>query len=221
MIGKLTCGILLFLGGLCVGMLWKPLNNNTAPNNLASNNKIDKLSAAARKEFGEETGRFVDQFKDLSIRIKQYPFNANASSDGRFVIRLGDRDDTIASELIYPGGNKIPDELVRHYSFSCNGKTFSCDFGRSLDGSTLTNVQFHFEDETGHELSYTDSNADGYWDRYTDISRPSPPKFYRTNGLSWEEYSTEDISNHDGINEPKTENVGSQKDGAPENEDLK
>ncbi len=136
--------------------------------------------------YGEEAAEFVKQFEDMTVRIKQCPIDACASPDGRFVIRLFGSEETIASDLRSPDTGGTVKDLVRHYSFSCGGQTYSCDFGRNIDNTKMTNVLFHFTDAKGGELTYVDSDADGRWDGLSDHTR-EPPTFYERDGLRWKE----------------------------------
>ena len=194
-IGRLAYPLVLFISGLGVGVLWSPrggssqiMRDNLAVSDVQSENEkyLEKIGEMC----GKEAAEFVEQSKDMTIRIKKYPIDAWASPDGRFVIRLFGSNETIASELRYPGRkDAATDSLVRHYSFSCGGQTYSCDFGRSIDGSKITDVQFHFTDAKGGELSYVDSDADGRWDRFIDYAH-EPPRFYYRDGLCWKERAT-------------------------------
>ena len=190
-ITKMTCAVVFFVSGLGVGILWSPFGgisqmppNSSAVSDVQSEN--EKYVAKMREMYGEETAEFVRQFKDMTIRIKKNPIDACASPDGRFVIRLFGSDETIASDLRYPDTGETVKELVRHYTFSNGGRTYSCDFGRSINDSKMTKVQFHFTDDRGNEFSYIDDDADGRWDRFTDFTQ-KPPTFYERDGLNWKE----------------------------------
>jgi hypothetical protein len=181
--------VVLFLSGLGVGVLWCPCRGSqrTPDSRVPSyaQPEYEKYVEEMRGTFGEETADFLSQFKELTIHIKKYPIEAWASPDGRFVIRLAGSGELIASELRDPM-RKGTTELVRHYSFSCGDKTYSCDFARNNKGSRMTNVQFHFVDAKGGGLSYVDNNADGRWDWFTDETH-KPPTFYVRDGLCWKE----------------------------------
>ncbi len=192
-ITRLAYSIFFFALGLAAGVLWNPRSGSTqAPDNCAvsqSKCEHEKTVAKMTEIYGKETAEFLRQSEDLTIRIKKNPINAGFSSDGRFVIRLFGSDESIASELLYPHG-KGKAELVRHYSFSCGDKKYSCDFGRSDKDSRVTNVVFNITDVKGGELSYFDSDGDGRWDKFDDLTH-QPPRFYKRDGLCWEEYSVE------------------------------
>lgn len=143
--------------------------------------------ARMKEMFGQETAEFVEQFEEMSIRINEYPVNACASPDGRFVIRLFGAEEAIASDLCYPDTEGNMNELVRHYSFSCNGMTYSCDLGRSAEDGKMTSVLFSVADAQGHYLSYLDSDADGRWDGFSDHTR-KPPRVYPREGLTWKRH---------------------------------
>jgi hypothetical protein len=136
--------------------------------------------------YGEEVAVFVKQFEDMTIRTNTYPIKVCASPDGRFVISPFGIDETIASDLRSPDIGGTVTELVRHYSFSCGGQTYSCDFGRNIDNSKMTTVLFRFTDAKGGELTYLDSDADGRWDGLSDRTR-EPPIVYERDGLRWKE----------------------------------
>lgn len=186
MIARTVSAVLLFALGLGAGVLWSPIHRQTSIAADASNANFDNQVGDLTREFGEETAEFASQFKDLNIRIKRAPIDAAASPDGRFVIRLAGSDETIASDLLYPRGGNAPDALVRDYSFSCDGKTYSCAIERTLDGSKVEKIRFGVTDAKGGELSYIDTDADGRWDKMTDYTQQSPT-FYRLDGLSWKE----------------------------------
>ena len=106
-------------------------------------------------------GKFAEQAKDMTIRIKKYPIDAGASPDGRFIIRMFGNTDTMASELLYPGEDGASRELVRHYSFSCGDQTYSCDFGRSVEDGKMTSILFSCVVNGDTTVSYLD--LDGRW----------------------------------------------------------
>lgn len=179
---------ILFVFGLGLGVLWSPLERSQTPDNRARSDvrlENEKFVARMREMYGEETAEFVKQFEDMTVRIKQYPIDAWASPDGRFVIRLFGSDETIASDLRYPDtGGTV--KLVRHYSFSSGAQTYSCDFIRNIDNAKMTRVHFGVTDGKGGDLTYMDSDADGRWDRLFDCTR-EPPTFYERDGLRWKE----------------------------------
>jgi hypothetical protein len=177
-----------FVSGLGVGVLWSPIERPHTPDRRAladEQAEIEKLVAQAREAYGEEVAEFVRQCEDMTTRTKGYPINAWASPDGRFVVSLFENHEIIASELrnlsIGP-----PKELVRQYSFSCNGRSWSCDFGRTIEDSKMTNVYFSFTDAKGGSLSYVDDDADGRWDRLIDETGERPA-YYHRDGLCWKE----------------------------------
>jgi hypothetical protein len=150
-----------------------------------SNAELSKYVAELRQKVGEEAAQFEEQFKDMTIRMNEYPLLVSAAPDGRFVINAFGNGETIASDLFSPDKGGAINELVRHYSFSCDKQTYSCDFGRSVKDPKITEVQFHFTDAKGSELVYVDSDGDGRWDRLTDLTQ-TPPQSYVARGLCWE-----------------------------------
>ena len=190
-IARLAYAVVFFVSGLGVGMLWSPLGGSSQmpPDSRAVSDvqaENEEYVAQMREMYGEEAAEFVRQFEDMSIRIKEYPIDAWASPDGRFVIRVFGSDETIASDLRYPETGGTVKELVRHYSFSCGDQTYSCDFGRTIEDSKLIEVQFRLTDAKGGELVYEDSDADGRWDRFIDYTQESPISYHR-DGLCWKE----------------------------------
>jgi hypothetical protein len=195
-IARLACATVLFASGLGVGVLWSPrggalqTRDSHAVSDVQSESDVRseqaKFVARIKEMYGDELAEFASQFEDMTIRIKKYPIDAWASPDGRFVIRLFGSDETIVSELRYPARKGGATELLRHYSFSCDHQTYSCDFVRTTGDSKMTEVQFHRSDAKGGELSYVDLDADGRWDRFNDYTR-KPPTFYHRDGLFWKE----------------------------------
>jgi hypothetical protein len=190
-ISRLAYAAVLFGSGVSVGVLWSPLERShtrdaRALSDVQSANKL--LVAEMKEATGfKEIPEFARQFDNMTIRTNTYPIKACASQDGRFVIRVFGSDETIASDLQCPERGGTARELVRHYSFSCNGQTYSCDFGRSIDDSKATNVVFSVSDVKGNvKFSYVDLDADGRWDRFNDYTR-KPPTFYHRDGLFWKE----------------------------------
>ena len=182
-ISSLIC----FLFGLGLGALWSPPERPSAPDKRAPRGvRVENREFVERigELYGEETAEFVKQFEDMTIRINEPPIDACASPDGRFVIRLFGSDETIASDLFYPDTARPIKAIVRHYSFSSAGKTYSCDIGRNRDNSRVTNVIFSFTDADGGELVYADRDADGRWDSFTDSTR-DPSVIYDRDGLCW------------------------------------
>jgi hypothetical protein len=183
---------LTFLLGLGGGVLWSPLASSgpvsqdaRGPSAIARENEkcVQQMGAM----YGKEAARFAKQFEGLTIHIKEYPLDAAASPDGRFVIRLFGTDETIASELYYPvaGANGV-NELVRDYSFSWRDRTYSCYFARSADNSAMNGISFSCTDGKGGELSYLDTDADGRWDTFVDRTNASTKVFVRQ-GLRWKQ----------------------------------
>jgi len=190
-ITRLGYTVSLVAAGLVVGALWSPFTGSaqvprSSPSDPDARPATDEDVAKAKAMFGQEAAEFVRQFKDMTIHIRQFPIDLLAAPDGRFVIRRFGTGEIIASELYCPDKGGTIKELVRHYAFSCGGRTFSCDFGRTKDGSKMTNVLFGLEDAKGVKLSYIDSDADGRWDKFSDHSQ-DPPRLYERDGLSWRE----------------------------------
>ncbi|MBI3462978.1 MAG: hypothetical protein HY000_07935 [Planctomycetes bacterium] len=190
-ITKLGCTAILLAAGLTVGVLWSPFAGSaqvprSSPSDPDARPATDEDVAQAKALFGPETAEFVRQFKDMTIHIRQFPIDVLAAPDGRFVIRHFATGEIIASELHAPDEGGAIKELVRHYDLSCGGRTFSCDFGHTKDGSKMTNVLFSAEDANGDRLSYIDSDADGRWDSFSDHTQ-DPPRLYERDGLSWRE----------------------------------
>ncbi len=191
-IARLAYAAVFFVSGLGVGVLWSPLGGSSrmppdrrAVSDVQSEN--EKYVAHMREMYGEETADFVRQFEEMTIRIEEYPIDACASPDGRFVIRLFGSDETIASELRYPAGPGGVTELNRHYSFSHGDLAYRCDFGRSIEDSKMTNVIFGVTDRKGDvKFSYVDNDADGLWDKFADHTQ-EPSKIYVRDGLCWKE----------------------------------
>lgn len=137
-------------------------------------------------QFRQETEDFVRQFRDMTIRIRQFPVKVDASRDGRFAISLLESEETIASDLrqIGLGGE---DFLVRHYSFTCGHLHYSFDLGRRSKDSTMAHVFYHVEDmDKGLKYTYADDDADGVWDRFADYTL-KPRKEYVRDGICWKE----------------------------------
>jgi len=140
--------------GLSIGVLWSPIDwhKSAVSRSVSDVQPIKHLDAQSKnREFLEkilenadaDTAKFVGQFKDMTIHIKKHPFDAWASPDGRFVIRLdGNDDETMASDLLYPDSAESHEVRNRHYSFSCGNKKYSCDFGYTIDGSRITDTSF-------------------------------------------------------------------------------
>ena len=200
-LGKLVYIVVLFASGVVVGALWSPLGDSLKVSNggYANSNvpaDCDEYLAKLKKDygdtFGDELVEFVKQCEDMTIRINQYPINAWASPDGRFIIRLFGSNDTTASDLYYPDIKKdAPKEWVRYYSFSCGDQVFSCDFGRNIAESKMTNIQFRITNsKLGDIFTYLDDDADGRWDRFIDYTQDTPV-YYHRDGLCWKKKTTE------------------------------
>jgi hypothetical protein len=178
--------------GLAAGLLWSTLSGvSHVPKErqdvVVSESEVAKQMAQVKKDFGEETEEFVRQFRGMTIRIKEYPVDAGASPDGRFVIRMFGREDTIASDLRHPGSGEAPDEFVRFYSYPSTDLTYSCSFARSTEDDSMRNVLFGVNDVNGDpRFSYLDCDADGLWDRFIDCTE-EPSKMYARDGLCWKE----------------------------------
>ncbi len=191
-IARLACPLVFFASGLAVGVLWSPLGRSSQapPDSRAvsdARSENAKFLAKMKEIGGPAMAEFARQFEDMTIRIKKNPIDAWASPDGRFVIRLFGSDETIASDLRYPEMDGAVKELVRHYSFSAAGQTWSVDFGRAIKDPKTTNVVFGMTDAKGNQkFSYVDLDADGRWDRFTDYTQ-EPPKTYVMAGLCWKE----------------------------------
>jgi len=206
-IARFAYPTIFFVSGLGVGVLWNPIcstlqmqSNSRAVSVVQSENQ--KFVAKMRETYGVEMAEFVKQFEDMTIHIKINPIDVWASPDNRFVIRLVGSDESIVSDLRYPDKGGAVKELVRHYSFSCDNQSFSCDFGRNIENpKKITEVQFHFTDNNGHELSYVDSDADGRWDKFIDYTQESP-KFYKREGLCWKESMIEAPKEPDQVPNP-------------------
>jgi hypothetical protein len=175
-----------FVTGVAAGVLWSSLRAPTDDNVSSASGQNEQNVAKVREVFGEGAAKFVKQFEDLTIRIKKGPIDAQASPDGRFVIRLAGDNETIASELQFPDDTGPVNEVARHYAFSSGNRTYSCDFVRKIGDSSMPNVLFSITDADGRGLSYVDSDGDGRWDRFTDSTAESP-RFYRRDGLCWKE----------------------------------
>ncbi len=185
----------IFVTGLAVGVLWSPLErprtfDGRTFSDVQSENR--KFVAQTREMYGEDAAQFAKQFENMTIRIKKPPLDAYASPDGRFDIRLFGSDETIASDLYHPDSGSVVKLLNRHYSFSCDGQTYSCDFYRSASDSRMIRIVFNFSDGKGGELLYMDSNADGRWDLFADRSW-EPSKVYERDGLCWKERSSDSL----------------------------
>ncbi len=205
---RLACATVLFLSGLGVGAFWCPFRSS--PQKVDSGAVSDpqpereKFVAKMKEIYGEECGEFVRQFEDMTIRLNKYPIVVSASPDGRFVIRLFGSGELIASDLRCPERGGTLKELVRHYSFSCNGRTYSCDFGRSIEGPKVVNVVFAVTDAKGNpEFSYVDTHGDGRWDRFADYTH-KPATFYERDGLCWKERKVAGDKAPKGMNVPQS-----------------
>jgi hypothetical protein len=208
-ITKFAFPVALFVAGLSVGALWSPLSGfwqipeegrDTQRSRAVSDAQLDKRIAEWREQLGEEVGRFAEQAKDMTIRIKKYPIDAGASPDGRFIIHVFGNAETMASDLLYPGKGDTLTELVRHYSFSCGDQTYSCDFGRSVEDGKMTSILFSCEVKGETTVTYLDLDGDGRWDRFTDYTETPPngySKTYEREGLCWKRLM---------IGDPKSEN---------------
>ena len=124
---RLVYPVVCVVSGLGVGALWSPFSDfwrtpeegrDTQRSRAVSDAQLDKRIAEWKEQLGEEVGKFVEQAKDMTIRIKKYPIDAGASPDGRFIIRVFGNPETMASDLLYPGKGDTLTELVRHYSGS-------------------------------------------------------------------------------------------------------
>ena len=184
-----ACAAVVFLLGLGAGSLWSPLGAywqsvryNLAVSNARSENK--KHIAKLKETLGVEVGEFAKQFDDMTTFVKNGPIEVWASPDGRFVIRHTGSNETIASDLRCPDIGGAVKELVRHYSFSTGDRSFSCDFGRTIQDSRITDVQFHVIDAKGGELCYLDHDGDGRWDAFRDATH-KPSRIYVRDGLCW------------------------------------
>lgn len=181
--------LVFFVSGLGFGVFWSPLERpNAADSRDLSDvrSENDEFVERMGELYGEETAEFVRQFEDMTIRIHEFPIDACASPDGRFVIRLFESNETIASDLRHPDTEGTVKQLVRHYSFSSGGQTYTCDFVRNIDTLKVTRVHFSFTDAEGRGLTYMDSDGDGRWDGLSDRTR-EPPVFYERDGLRWRE----------------------------------
>lgn len=194
--------MVVLLVGLGVGILWSPLHwpQKASNRGLSKQQKEDRdLVSEMIKAGGEETDRFVKQFADMKYLTNEYPLQACASPDGRFVIRLLNSDGEIASEIAsdleYPDSGGAVTELNRHYFFSSDGRTYSLDIGRRVEDSTPTNVLFTFSNDKGHTCVYLDKDADGRWDSFKNSDNNSV-RIYEREGLCWKERA-EDFP-HDG-----------------------
>ena len=197
-VAKLAWPAVIFVSGLSVGALWTPLSafwqipkegQDTQRSHAVSDAQFDKRIAEWTEQVGEEVGSFAEQAKDMTIRVKQYPIDAGASPDGRFIIRVFGTAETMASDLLYPGKSDTVTELVRHYSFSCGDQAYSCDFGRSVEDGKMTSILFSCVVNGETTVSYVDLDGDGRWDRFTDYTEMPPngySKTYVREGLCWE-----------------------------------
>lgn len=188
---RLALAGVLVLSGLGIGVLWSPLaGSSRVPPNVhdvfAAKSEHEKYVAKMRQLYGVETGVFLKQFEDMNIHVNKYPVDAWASPDGRFVIRVFGNEQTIASDLYYPDRGGEVKDVVREYSFSSGGHTFTCSFARSIKDPKVTEVQFRRIDAKGRESVYVDFDADGRWDKFVDYTQ-DPPISYRRDGLCWKE----------------------------------
>ena len=195
-IARLAYPGVFFVSGLVVGVLWSPLGNSSQISEkrqdalhgrAVSDEQFEKRMARVRKEFGDETEYFLRQFKDMTIRIKEYPIDAEASPDGRFAIRLFGSDKTIASDLRQIEGRGGVKALNRYYFFSCGDLAYSCNFTRDIEDSEMYNVVFAVEGKGETKFSYVDRDADGLWDWFTDHTQ-EPSRTYVREGLCWKRF---------------------------------
>lgn len=189
-IARLAYPVVFFVSGLVVGVLWSPLGRSSqAPpdSRAVSDEQFEKRMAEVKKEFGEETEYFLRQSKDMTIRIKEYPIDAWASPDGRFVIRLFGSDETIASDLRQVEGTGGVKALNRYYFFSCGDLAYRCNFTRDIEDSKMYNVVFAVEVKGETKFSYVDRDADGLWDWFTDHTQ-EPSRTYVREGLCWKRF---------------------------------
>lgn len=194
-IAKLTYAVVFFVSGLGVGVLWNPIcsTSQMPPDGRVISDvqsRNEKYLAKTREVYGEEAAEFARQFEGMTIRIKEFPIDAWASPDGRFVIRLFGSDETIASDLRCPEKGEAMKELVRHYYFSCGDLAYSCDFARSIRDPKMTNVVFGVSVKGKPTFSYVDRDADGLWDSFIDYTQ-EPPQSYIRESLCWKR-STKD-----------------------------
>lgn len=181
-VSRLAYAVVFFVLGLGVGVLWSPLGNRAVSHIQAEN---DKYVAQMREMFGDGAAEFARQFEDMTIRINEFPIDAHASPDGRFVIRLFGSDETIASEVRDPdSAGGVMKWLVRTYSFSHGDRTYSCNFVRDIDDSEMKSVTFHITDSNGTDLTYKDNDADGRWDGFSDCIQDTSKNYVR-DGLCW------------------------------------
>jgi hypothetical protein len=198
-ITKFAFPLALFVAGLSIGALWSPRGDSSQTpreNQTISDAQLDKRIAEWKKQIGEEVGEFVEQAKDMTIRVKKYPIDAGASPDGRFIIRVFGNAETMASDLLYPDERGTLKELVRHYSFSCGDQTFGCDFGRSVEDGKMTSILFSCQVKGETTVAYVDLDGDGRWDRFTDYTE-MPSRTYEREGLCWKR-----LMNPESENEP-------------------
>jgi hypothetical protein len=211
---RLAYAVVIFLSGLAMGALWsagcKSAEDRQSgqPMSAALKPALAREVAKAKELYGEETAQFVKQFGDLTIRIRKYPIDAWASPDGRFVIRLFGSEETVASDLRDPDASGNAKKLVRNYSFSCGGRTYTCDFVRNIANSKMNCVQFHITDSQGRGVGYVDFDADGRWDELIDETEESP-RFYYKDGLCWRQRSkkeTKESNSAAGLHQDGDEN---------------
>lgn len=177
--------------GIVIGALWSPLGRSKSTTQRTRSDadwraENERFAAQVREKVGEEMGEFVRQFEDMTISVRQYPFDARASSDGRFVIRHMGDSEWMASDLRSPRDGGVVKELVRNYSFSSGGKKFAIDFGRGVKDPKVTSVVFRCTDAANHGFGYVDHDGDGRWDTFTDYSSESR-RAYSRDGLCWKE----------------------------------
>ena len=186
--------------GLAIGMFWTPFacwsqisNGGPGLSDLQSLSDVEfeERMDKVRQKWGQEAEEFVRQFRDMTVRIKQFPVDVEASRDGRFAIRLLGDDETMASDLFEKGidGRK---ELVRSYSFTCHGTQYSFIVARTFADSNVTLVSYRVNDVNGSRFSYGDTDGDGLWDRFADYTQ-KPAKHYRRDGLSWKEWTMKSV----------------------------
>lgn len=186
-IGRVLSYVCIFFAGAILGVVWTGLAMSRVQPDRATSGK-DSTGQSPRQHmtqlYGEEMSQFASQFDEMTTHVQEYPFNASASPDGRFVIRLFGSEESMASDLRCPDGEGVGTELNRHYYFACGGRTYAVDFGRTEDDSRVTRVQFSCTDGTGSELSYADLDADGRWDVFIHGS-DGAKRIYDRDGLSW------------------------------------
>lgn len=147
--------------------------------NSAFNDYIDEL-----RDEDEQIRKFVDQFSELDVPIETLHIVGEESDDGRFVLRLQKSGQIIASDLVYPTAKDLM-ERNRHYSYSNNGKEYTCDFAREIGKSDSVSVLYSVGQANGlSQYIYLDSDGDGLWDRFTD-NTIKPPQTYKREQLEW------------------------------------